>query len=89
MESGTLNNLNDVYKHHCDGEELDKESREVFVKGSIEDVNAQFQVRTIVYAWKQGGISSILKTVEAVKNTISCSVNIEWVLCVWFTRTMA
>lgn len=45
MQSGTVNNLDDVYQFHCkDALPLDKASRYVFVNGSIKDINAQFQV---------------------------------------------
>lgn len=45
MKSGTVNNLNDVFQYHCkDALPLDKSSRDIFVKGSIELINKQFQV---------------------------------------------
>ena len=44
MGTGSPNNLNDVYQYHCEGEPLQKSSRDVFVKGSIKDVNDEFQV---------------------------------------------
>ena len=47
-EVSTMNNLNDVYQLHCNGEPLQKETRDVFVKGSIQDVRERFQV---IYYW--------------------------------------
>jgi hypothetical protein len=43
-EMSTMNNLNDVYQLHCNGEPLQKDTRDVFVKGSIQDVREKFQV---------------------------------------------
>ena len=40
--TGSLNSLKDVYKFHCD-KELNKESRDLFVKGSLKDVKDNFQ----------------------------------------------
>ena len=40
----TMNNLNDVYQHHCGGPPLKKATRDVFVKGSMADVREMFQV---------------------------------------------
>ncbi|KAI0208026.1 DNA polymerase subunit gamma-1 [Lamellibrachia satsuma] len=42
-EESTLNNLNDVYQLHCKGAPLDKETRQVFVKGDMKDVREDFQ----------------------------------------------
>ena len=39
-----MNNLNAVYQLHCQGEPLEKETRDVFVKGTMADVRADFQV---------------------------------------------
>ncbi|XP_078314723.1 DNA polymerase subunit gamma-1-like isoform X3 [Crassostrea virginica] len=39
----TMNNLNDVYQHHCGGPPLKKATRDVFVKGSMADVREMFQ----------------------------------------------
>ncbi|KAK6166464.1 hypothetical protein SNE40_023149 [Patella caerulea] len=39
----TMNNLNDVYQLHCDGEPLQKSTREIFVEGSMADVREKFQ----------------------------------------------
>ncbi|XP_067935036.1 DNA polymerase subunit gamma-1-like [Watersipora subatra] len=43
MNTGSMNSLDEVYQHHCDGQPLDKTSRNVFVKGNIEEVNSDFQ----------------------------------------------
>lgn len=40
----TMNNLNDVYQHHCGGRPLEKATRDVFVKGSMADVREMYQV---------------------------------------------
>lgn len=40
--TGSLNSLKDVYKFHCN-KELEKESRELFVKGTLADVRDNFQ----------------------------------------------
>ncbi|XP_062606201.1 DNA polymerase subunit gamma-1-like, partial [Saccostrea cucullata] len=39
----TMNNLNDVYQHHCGGGSLKKATRDVFVKGNMADVREMFQ----------------------------------------------
>lgn len=39
----TMNNLNDVYQHHCGGRPLEKATRDVFVKGSMADVRDMYQ----------------------------------------------
>ena len=44
METGSLNNLAAVYQFYCGGKELDKEKRNVFVHGTLDDVKEQFQV---------------------------------------------
>ena len=41
MSQTSMNSLADVYKHYC-GEKLDKDEREVFVKGDVGDVREQF-----------------------------------------------
>lgn len=39
----SLNNLNDVYKLYCDSKEgIDKDPRDIFVKGSLQDVHDNF-----------------------------------------------
>lgn len=43
IESSSLNNLNDVYQLHCKAEPLPKELREVFFKGTMEQVRSDFQ----------------------------------------------
>ncbi|CAL8135393.1 unnamed protein product [Orchesella dallaii] len=41
-DQSSLNNLADVYKLYCD-EELTKSSRDIFVKGTLDDIRDQFQ----------------------------------------------
>ena len=41
MSQTSMNSLADVYSHYC-GQTLDKDEREVFVKGDLPDVRAQF-----------------------------------------------
>lgn len=43
METGSMNNLNDVYQFHCDAPPLDKSTRDIFVSGTMKDVREQFQ----------------------------------------------
>ncbi|GAB1600553.1 DNA polymerase subunit gamma-1-like isoform X2 [Argonauta hians] len=43
MGVGTMNNLNDVYQFHCDGEPLEKSKRDVFISGTMSDVRQDFQ----------------------------------------------
>lgn len=40
----SINNLVDVHALYVGGPPLDKESRELFVKGSMADIRAEFQV---------------------------------------------
>lgn len=42
MENSSLNNLADVYQHHC-GKMISKDKRDVFVKGTMEEVREDFQ----------------------------------------------
>ncbi|XP_063433085.1 DNA polymerase subunit gamma-1-like [Mytilus trossulus] len=42
-EVSTMNNLNDVYQLHCNGKPLQKDTRDVFVKGTMKDVRERFQ----------------------------------------------
>jgi hypothetical protein len=44
MDISCLNNLQDVYQLYCGGQELDKEMRNVFVHGTLDDIKEQFQV---------------------------------------------
>jgi DNA polymerase gamma 1 len=44
FNTGSLNNLAAVYKNHCGGEDLKKEARDIFVKGTMKDVRENFQV---------------------------------------------
>jgi hypothetical protein len=42
---GSFNNLHDVHKYYCrDSPRLDKELRNVFVKGTMNDIRKDFQV---------------------------------------------
>ncbi|CAI9719229.1 DNA polymerase subunit gamma-1-like [Octopus vulgaris] len=43
MDVGTMNNLNDVYQFHCNGEPLEKSKRDVFINGTMLDVREDFQ----------------------------------------------
>lgn len=50
MEISCLNNLKDVYELYCGGKELDKEKRDVFVHGTLDDIREDFQVcYTVLY----------------------------------------
>jgi DNA polymerase gamma 1 len=53
MDISCLNNLQDVYQLYCGGQELDKEMRNVFVHGTLDDIKEQFQVVLSVglYIW--------------------------------------
>lgn len=42
IEKSSLNNLADVYEFHC-GSKLSKDDREVFVKGTMEDIRENYQ----------------------------------------------
>ncbi|CAC5369661.1 POLG [Mytilus coruscus] len=42
-EVSTMNNLNDVYQLHCNGKPLQKDTRDIFVKGTMKDVRERFQ----------------------------------------------
>lgn len=44
MDISCLNNLQDIYQLYCGGKELDKEKRNVFVHGTLDDIKEQFQV---------------------------------------------
>lgn len=45
MNISSINNLADVHALYVGGEPLQKEAREIFVKGSMADVRNNFQVR--------------------------------------------
>ena len=45
MDISCLNNLQDIYQLYCGGKELDKEKRDVFVHGTLDDIEEQFQVQ--------------------------------------------
>ena len=44
MKVGAPNALEHVYKHHCNAGGLDKKVRDVFVKGTVDDIRKDFQV---------------------------------------------
>ena len=43
MSVGALNNLNDVYKFYCKTNGLKKDTRDIFVSGSMQDIRSDFQ----------------------------------------------
>ena len=43
MEVGTTNSLAKLYKFYC-GKELDKSTRDLFVEGTLKDIQDNFQV---------------------------------------------
>lgn len=43
MHVGCMNNLNEVHKFYCNSEGLKKQTRDVFVTGSLEDIRGDFQ----------------------------------------------
>ncbi|CAG0897515.1 unnamed protein product [Darwinula stevensoni] len=43
MDVASMNNLKDAYQLHVGGAALEKESRDVFVKGTLDDVRKEFQ----------------------------------------------
>ena len=44
MKVGAPSALEHVYKHHCNADSLDKTVRDVFVKGTVDDIRNDFQV---------------------------------------------
>jgi len=46
-EKGSLNNLNAVHKLYCDGEAIDKSTRDLFVTGNLSLVASHFEVLKI------------------------------------------
>lgn len=44
MDVGCLNNLRDVHQLYCGGKELEKEKRNIFIHGTLDDVKRNFQV---------------------------------------------
>lgn len=48
MKVGAPNALEHVYKHHCNAGALDKSVRDVFVKGTVDDIRMDFQVCTYI-----------------------------------------
>ena len=75
-EESTLNNLSDVHQLHCGGPPLRKEARDVFVKGSMQDIRNDFQVHTIVRPRKCATFNSLRKLLERV-----CSFNRGLIMC--------
>ena len=47
MKVGAPSALEHVYKHHCNADSLDKTVRDVFVKGTVDDIRNDFQVRVL------------------------------------------
>lgn len=56
MRVSSINNLADVHALYVGGEPLQKEARELFVKGTMADIRSRFQVRAAVPAsgWAVG-----------------------------------
>lgn len=50
MHVSSINNLADVHALYVGGEPLEKEARELFVKGSMADIRSHFQVRAAIPA---------------------------------------
>ena len=48
MDHSSLNNLRDVHHLHVGGNRLDKDPRDLFVKGSSQDIRKNFQVSCII-----------------------------------------
>ncbi|CAD5121345.1 DgyrCDS9868 [Dimorphilus gyrociliatus] len=46
IKESSLNNLSDVYRLHCGGDALKKSDRDIFVKGSLQEIRDQFQELT-------------------------------------------
>lgn len=46
----SINNLADVHALYVGGEPLEKEARELFVKGTMADIRSHFQVRVAIPA---------------------------------------
>lgn len=45
---GSINNLADVHALYVGGEPLEKEARELFVKGTMADIRSNFQVQEAI-----------------------------------------
>ena len=60
MKVGAPNALEHVYKYHCNGGALDKTVRDVFVKGTVDDIRKDFQVQYIFANQKTTTISPTL-----------------------------
>ena len=70
---GSKNNLYDVHKFYCPEEKrLDKELRNVFVKGTMTDIRSDFQVGNIktfllkTWRYNQNSILSEIKASHAI-----------------------
>lgn len=48
MNVSSINNLADVHALYVGGDPLEKEARELFVKGSMADIRSHFQVRVAI-----------------------------------------
>lgn len=48
MHVSSINNLADVHALYVGGEPLEKEARELFVKGTMADIRSHFQVRAAI-----------------------------------------
>lgn len=54
LDISSVNNLADVHSLYVGGPPLEKEPRELFVKGSMKDVRENFQVRSWRGLWRDG-----------------------------------
>lgn len=48
MHVSSINNLADVHALYVGGEPLEKEAREIFVKGTMADIRSDFQVQEAI-----------------------------------------
>lgn len=48
MHVSSINNLADVHALYVGGEPLEKEAREIFVKGTMADIRNDFQVQEAI-----------------------------------------
>lgn len=54
LDISSVNNLADVHSLYVGGPPLEKEPREMFVKGTMKDIRENFQVRCWRRAWGDG-----------------------------------
>lgn len=54
MHVSSINNLADVHALYVGGEPLEKEARELFVKGTMADIRDHFQVRAVMLGMGAG-----------------------------------